>query len=93
MRKNPNKSYYHLYTEITDSDTGEVSIEYYMTQKELADTLGVCTKTIYNKIHNPKLKLRYYKDINMKIIECYMPTTYEIKINEDQKDMIRTELY
>ena len=88
----PNVSHYHYYTEITDP-SGEVSIEYFMTGKELANKLGVCKKTIYNKMVKDNLKLRYYPGINMKIRKCYIPTNYKVKTTEDQKDMIRQELY
>lgn len=78
-RKNPNKSYYHYAIKEFDKQGNVININFYMTQYDIMDKLGVSHQTICNHLKNENHKLRKYK--NLKIEKVYLPV-YKRVIND-----------
>jgi len=78
-RKNPNKSYYHYAIKEFDKGGDIININFYMTQYEIMDKLGLSHQTICNHLRQENHIFRKYK--NIKIEKVSVPV-YKRIIND-----------
>ena len=78
-RKNPNKSYYHYAIKEFDKEGNVMNIDFYMTQYEIMDKLGLSQQTICNHLRYNDHQFRKYK--NIKIEKVYVPV-YKRVVND-----------
>lgn len=78
-RKNPNKSFYHYSIKEFDNCGRVMNINFYMTQYDIMEKLGVSHQTICNHLRHEGHKFRKWK--NIKIEKVFIPV-YIKKIND-----------
>lgn len=87
-RKNPNKSYYHYAIKEFNKEGELININFYMTQYDIMEKLGISHQTICNHLKQEGHRFRKYK--NIKIEKVSVPV-YKQVINDVFSDGLLDE--